>query len=990
MTAHGSRLRRTAALLAASIALAPTATGASVTSIPAPSRVVGPALPGIPLDSLELTPGGDTRSHADAHVRWRSTPNSSPDSPFLTPTGVPLPGDPEGFVVAEVSGDGYPDVVLAFPDGSLQRATGSPGEGLASPVVLATGLPLLPGYRTDYARLLPMVCVDLDGDGRRDLALLGGSASAPGLLLLRNLGAGGFSTLASLPLPGLGHLLAAADLDRDGDADLLTERPGGGGLLMFRNSGGGAFDPPVTVAGPGSLISFVVADLTGDGAPEVAATRGPGDATWPVIVWRNDGFGGLEALPDLPFTFISVGIAAADFDRDGTTDLALGGQSALRILDGSGDGTFGAPEPWAIPICPPQVLYLTAADATGDGDIDLAYGSGLWSPIDVVLPNVAGGFPGMTSYDAASRYGKVGVADFDRDGRPDLVGLGYGQFDLLRGLGPARYTGRQVVLTLASSPNWLAVADLDEDRRLDIVDVDYGHPSLQVHLQKAPGAFANLPGQSLPDTWGEIVEAVDFDSDGTTDMVAVNRDIYPYISLFRNDGAGNLTRIASLATRAYGVAVLDLDGDGRNDLVARIGNTGNPNPIEVRRGLGDGTLGPAETSGGLSSSRFAVDMVTGDFNGDGHADVAECGRIYEGGAWHGSVAVYLNDGAAHFASPYVRTIGGTPGSLVAADFDRDGRLDLAVADGAGPTAWVLWNDGAGAFSGASELTIAEPGYLAAAVAAGDFNRDGHMDLAVTANRFSDGYFSDGTVALAFGNGVRGFTPALQHEFGWGCHRMRAADLDGDGDPDVAFSSSIGHGSRSLSNSIFILWNESPGPPTAIRASLVSAETSIGRASLVWWTDGSVGERITVERAEGAGWMALAQAPVEASGYVRYTDLEANSGRQGYRLRLADGPASGTETWVDVPAANVLAIGAIRPNPGAAGAMTIALSLAGTAPAMLALFDLGGRLVRERSLDLEPGAHVVPLTTGEPLAAGIYFVRVMQDGAIASRRIVVVE
>jgi hypothetical protein len=179
-------------------------------------------------------------------------------------------------------------------------------------------------------------------------------------------------------------------------------------------------------------------------------------------------------------------------------------------------------------------------------------------------------------------------------------------------------------------------------------------------------------------------------------------------------------------------------------------------------------------------------------------------------------------------------------------------------------------------------------------------------------------------------------------------------------------------------------------PTLV--SLASAEAWPGRVRLVWYAAGGAGLVATVERATRAGgWSTIASLVADGTGRLTCEDLAAAPGeRLGYRLGWRESGVEhhSAETWVDVPRAPDLALRAVGPNP-ARDALWVTFSLARRAPATLGLYDIAGRQVRLREVgDLGPGEWQVNLGEGRPLPAGVYVVRLSQEGRSLARRVVV--
>ena len=187
---------------------------------------------------------------------------------------------------------------------------------------------------------------------------------------------------------------------------------------------------------------------------------------------------------------------------------------------------------------------------------------------------------------------------------------------------------------------------------------------------------------------------------------------------------------------SVGEAVGDFNADGKLDVVmASSGvnaNSSQVSGVTVSLGNGDGTFTLASGSPiPLGQSLSAI--VTADFNGDGKLDLAVTDSVGN------AVLILLGNGDGTFGAPTTIAVGNGPDAIIAADFNNDVKLDLAVANYGDGTITLLLGNGDGTFTQASgsPYTVAQYPYQ---ISAADFNGDGKLDLA-TAN------LSDGTVSI---------------------------------------------------------------------------------------------------------------------------------------------------------------------------------------------------------------------------------------------------
>jgi hypothetical protein len=263
---------------------------------------------------------------------------------------------------------------------------------------------------------------DLDGDGDLDVVLAKGRHTPLLDRVLLNDGKGGFTATDLGPIADRTYTAALADVDRDGDLDVLTSNDTPDQKVVYLNDGRGHF----TVAGnwgvpQWSTRNASVADLNGDGRVDVIAANRPG----PSFVCLNQGGGRFAAdcisIPAKSATSIVPG----DFDKDGFIDLAVpsrdGWQSHIYFNDGKAG--FARTAPFGPPDAAARVG--AAADFNGDGSLDLVVGDEKAASMVVYQNDGNGHFTAtFRTADKAKTPYAIAAGDLNQDGSPDIV-LGY-------------------------------------------------------------------------------------------------------------------------------------------------------------------------------------------------------------------------------------------------------------------------------------------------------------------------------------------------------------------------------------------------------------------------------------------------------------------------------------------------------------------------------------------------------------------------------------
>jgi len=327
---------------------------------------------------------------------------------------------------------------------------------------------------------------------------------------------------------------------------------------------------PVGTSASNFTTYLVAQDLNGDGLADVAATA---FGQTGIDIYLGSADGSLRSLPRVPTDAGSYHLAIADVDGNGIPDIAVANYTAntASILLGTGGGSFQSP----LNLPNPGIFTVHLFDADSDGLLDL-----------VVLTNSGkvrlwkgdgkGGFA-FASENSIDIDAMLALsADFDADGRKDLVGSSKNgpALMLYRNLGDGTFLNVSRNQTAANAIHCLAV-DVNQDGRLDLIAAEYKAAQASVFLGHGDGtfeprrAYAALPGSRM-------LASADFNCDGFPD-IAVSRlgatQILPLIG--RGDGTFDPAPQLTLAagTSALAVAAADVDHDGRPDLLVGVDGT---------------------------------------------------------------------------------------------------------------------------------------------------------------------------------------------------------------------------------------------------------------------------------------------------------------------------------------------------------------------------------------------------------------------------------
>jgi len=407
----------------------------------------------------------------------------------------------------------------------------------------------------------------------------------------------------------------------------------------------------------------------------------------------------------------------------------------------------------------------------------------------------------------------VTVADVNGDGKPDLVFTNQespGNVGVRLGNGDGTFQALQTFgLAGGSSPTWIGVADLNGDGRPDLVVADANYngvwrlmgdvpPVVRSINRSNPAGLLTTGSANFTVTFSEPVTGVDptdfavASSVGVigTDVSVSGCGAVYTVSVNSVSGTGTLGlnlvddgsikdalgnplqpgTAAAFQTRqtfavgkyAVSIAVSDLNGDGRPDLV--VANI-NSNAVSVLLGNGDGTF---EAQQAFPTGESPLFVAVSDVNGDGRPDLLIANVIAN------TVSVLLGNGDGTFKPQQTFATGLEPESLAIADLNGDGKPDLVVANYESNTVGILLGAGDGTFQ--TQRTIAT-GTGPRSVAVSDVNGDGRPDL-VVAN------LKDNTVSVLLGIGNGAFRPQQTFAAGSGARSVAVSDVNRDGRPDL--------------------------------------------------------------------------------------------------------------------------------------------------------------------------------------------------------------
>jgi hypothetical protein len=325
----------------------------------------------------------------------------------------------------------------------------------------------------------------------------------------------------------------------------------------------------------------------------------------------------------LPPGFHPAALVLADVNADGHLDVAIAGESQkLAVFLNDGRRRFSEAQ---LGTAGPHPAALAAGDLNGDGKCDLIVANHETDYLTLLLGNGKGGFTAQTLHvHSIPHPHMVAVLDADRDRRPDIVVDSWGEDRLMLLLGRENWKAPGLPVAVGRKPYWNVVAaDLDGDGAADLVVPNEGRGTVSILMGDGHAYFVHAPGSPFAAGLPFSVAVGDLNGDHRPDVAIANYSGHASnttndgLTWIRNDGHRRFTPMPSrVASGRYSarLATGDINKDGFDDVVFTNTAAGNVTVVY------DSASGPRRTAT-FTTMPAPHSVALGDLNGDGRADL---------------------------------------------------------------------------------------------------------------------------------------------------------------------------------------------------------------------------------------------------------------------------------------------------------------------------------------------------------------------------------
>ncbi len=600
-----------------------------------------------------------------------------------------------------------------------------------------------------------------------------------------------FSNRKDYKIGDIPRSIISGDFNNDGWVDLASISSNDDKLWINFNQKNASisFTEPVNYSIDRSPVGINTADMNSDGFLDLIIIHvgakifiGNKQYTNSVSILLNNGEGEFPERVDYIVGKKPGWVIAEDFNNDGHLDIATSNYASydISILLNRGNGYLKDSINYSLNDNSSSGLKLRAGDIDGDGDLDIVSICSSLNHLEIIKNRGDGTFEKYYECIAGHSPSDLALADFNSDGNLDIATSNSfdGTISILPNNGDGIFTTFDFYY-VGGWPRGISNGDIDNDGDLDIITANYLGGSLSVRYNNGNGEFPRRYDRHIAvEPFAVIVE--DFDKDGNLDLASADEGLFQMVLIY-NDGDGSFVKREkvshSLGGYPYSIIYHDFNSDGKSELVT---SNNLQQSISILWNIGNESgdlFAPFINYSFTNQHPFGLHY--GDMDGDGDDDLL-CTNLGFESEPEDFISIIWNNGNGTFSGHTDYQVGVNPINLRAADLDRDGDLDVVVANKNTNSTTILFNQNNQTLGSRVDYAV---GTEPMGIELVDFDQDGDLDI-ITANHAND------SISIMYNQGDGKFSRHIEYPNGPQPTYLSIADFNQDGNLDIAASNKL--------------------------------------------------------------------------------------------------------------------------------------------------------------------------------------------------------